>query len=113
MTLCEDMRDRAAEYASGSLTREERREYLLHLARCSACRVELAREMALHQALRQSLLDVPEDILASAFSLLPQPDETGELQEIVDGGGYGMAFDLVRYALSPVRDVMGLVQQVI
>lgn len=111
MTDCEKTADSLVEYINRTLTKEENRQIIVHLASCPQCRKEVAMLIQLRNQAQKEVEEVPCEIMRSAFDKLPL--EESEISAILHAGSPSMALDLMRYSLSVVRDTLWLARQAI
>ncbi len=64
--------DMLLDYVNNALTRQERGEALRHISVCAACREELSDLLAMKRLACQSRAELPSDVRAHAFDLLPK-----------------------------------------
>lgn len=104
MKLCDEMDDLFVKYLCGNTTKEETRACLSHLASCPNCRKEIAFLIALKKEAGQHQIEVPEEVLFTAFSKIPNDRKQESVNSIL-----AQLYE----SLQPVQEVFTLTGKVI
>lgn len=111
MNNCEKISEMLIDYINRRLSSSDNSEVVFHLASCPACRNEVAQLILLKKVATENLVDIPDDVLSCAFNKIHSEKST--LDEILDSGSYYMAFDLVNYVMSLMKNTVQLAKQAI
>ncbi len=108
---CELDRHMLVAYVNRSLSKSEISQVILHLSKCESCRKEIAQIIAISKQMQLQMVEVPADTKISAFEKIPQKERN--LDDIIKSNSIFMPFEILSYALSPVRKTLKLATQVI
>lgn len=109
MTDCERTADLLMDYINRRLTQQESSEIIIHLATCPSCRKETAKLIKVKDLEQNSMIDIPDDILQSAFDKLPPNGSI--LDAILQSDSCFMAFDLIKYSILTAQQTIQLAKQ--
>lgn len=108
MDECKNISDMLVDYINGKLNHKEINEVITHIAVCADCRLEAALLIKISNSEQRRMTEVPKEIFNNAFKKIC---EENSLDKILESDSPFMAFDLLRYTFTTVKQTIQLAAQ--
>ncbi|MDR7855616.1 zf-HC2 domain-containing protein [Tissierella sp.] len=110
---CLNISDFIIAYINNTISNHDKTTLLEHLADCPDCREELAITIALSQTIAKDMMEVPDDVLESAFNMIAETKGDNSSFKLSDIKSLLEPLNVIPYALSTTRKSIKLALQFI